>query len=45
MASAEEVWSLQVVRRGDDERTVTASLDAAVNGQTHLTSVSSNIMQ
>ena len=33
---------MQVVRRGEDERTVTASLSGAVDGQTLLTSLSSD---
>lgn len=45
VASAEEVWPLQVVKRGENEQTVTASLDAAVDGQTHLTSLSSDDLQ
>ena len=44
--SAESVvWPLQVVKRREDEPTVTASLDAAMVGQTHLTSLSSSNMQ
>ena len=42
---AETVWLLQVVRRGEDEQTVTACLDEAVAGQTHLTSLSSHNTQ
>ena len=36
---------LQVVKRGEKEQTVTAYLDEAVDGQTMLTSLSSDNMQ